>query len=244
MPDWVTALASAFADDIEGGGSCGSSGSEPQKDKSSNSLRGWHDGTSHAECAVPVVPKPAMETTGTTAPLRMVPRQKIQNAFQDQRLAKTGTSRTTGTTCDGMVSVLPPPGAPAQEAAAIPEIWAVCHARLGLTGPQPGFTDSRWRAAIDDGRRFIDRWGVEAARLGWQVRDVFALHPTAPAARYDAMGIAFLIGGGDVVLVSPDHACIRRGSGHELRYQRRSHPESVLMDWLLRVDSDEFEIKH
>jgi hypothetical protein len=31
---------------------------------------------------------------------------------------------------------------------------------------------------IDDGGKFLDRWGVEAARLGWSALDVFGAHPT------------------------------------------------------------------
>jgi hypothetical protein len=57
--------------------------------------------------------------------------------------------------------------------------------------------------------------------------DVFGVHPQAPSARYDAMGLAFLIGGNEVVDVAPDRASIRHRSGKLLVYMRRPHPDNV-----------------
>ena len=54
----------------------------------------------------------------------------------------------------------------------------------------------RWQAAIEDGRRFLARWGDQAEALGWTARDLFGLH-TPPAkpqpsysrlSRYDETG--------------------------------------------------------
>lgn len=48
----------------------------------------------------------------------------------------------------------------------------------------------RWQQAVDDGRRFLSRWGEHAAALGWSDDDIFALHAVAPNARYDTMGLS------------------------------------------------------
>src|SRR5262249_38679084 len=41
----------------------------------------------------------------------------------------------------------------------------------------------RWQQAVEDGRRFLDKWGEQAAALGWMPRDLFGLQQAAgPAA--------------------------------------------------------------
>src|SRR5262249_42112531 len=35
---------------------------------------------------------------------------------------------------------------------------------------------TRWRQAVEDGRRFLAAWGKQAAALGWTSRDLFGLH--------------------------------------------------------------------
>src|SRR5262249_32585543 len=43
-----------------------------------------------------------------------------------------------------------------------------------------------WQQAIEDGRRFLARWGEQAEGLGWSSRDLFGLAPVPdkPAANY------------------------------------------------------------
>jgi hypothetical protein len=51
----------------------------------------------------------------------------------------------------------------------------------------------RWRLAVEDGRRFLARWGEQAEALGWTARDLFGLqqppkdrHPSySRLSRYD-----------------------------------------------------------
>ena len=70
--------------------------------------------------------------------------------------------------------------------AGVPREWAEGFARLDLASPPAGFDAKRWRTLIDDGGKFLDRWGGEAARLGWSALDLLGAHPVAPAFRYDA----------------------------------------------------------
>ena len=105
--------------------------------------------------------------------------------------------------------------------AGVPREWAEGFAQLDLATPPKGFHERRWRTLIDDGGKFLDRWGGEAARLGWSELDVFGAHPIAPGARYDAAGLVTLINGGEVIAIRSDRATIRaRLSPSELTYLR------------------------
>jgi hypothetical protein len=66
----------------------------------------------------------------------------------------------------------------------------------------------RWLLACIDADRFFYRWGQQAVDLGWTNEDIFALHPSAPLARYDAMGLAWLLQGRTVVSVSRNVALL------------------------------------
>jgi hypothetical protein len=109
-----------------------------------------------------------------------------------------------------------------------PREWCEGFARLDLATPPTGFDDKRWRTLLDDGGRFLDRWGAEAARLGWSAEDVFGVHPIAPGARYDAAGLVVLIDGGAVVAIGRRSASIRtKSSGATLIYLRTPRDGSV-----------------
>ena len=108
-----------------------------------------------------------------------------------------------------------------EDGSGVPREWAEGFARLDLSNRPRGFTVERWRQLIDDGGRFLDRLGSKALSLGWKAEDVFGVHPTAPSARYDLMGLVPLISGGVVVSVSDDRAAIRHSSGSEVVYLRR-----------------------
>jgi hypothetical protein len=65
----------------------------------------------------------------------------------------------------------------------------------------------RWRRAVEDGRRFLARWGEQAEALGWTATDLFSLHkpPAKPhpsysrLSRYDEIGLIWLLQGRPVV---------------------------------------------
>jgi hypothetical protein len=119
--------------------------------------------------------------------------------------------------------------------AGVPREWAEGFARLDLAVPSKGFDPRRWRTLINDGGRFLDRWGVEAARLGWSALDVFGAHPVAPAVRYDAAGLVQLISGGEVIAIRTDRATIRAMlSRSELTYLR-SPRAGVVALWDLLI---------
>jgi hypothetical protein len=121
--------------------------------------------------------------------------------------------------------------------AGVPREWAEGFARLDLASPPAGFDPKRWRTLIDDGGKFLDRWAVQAARLGWSVLDLFGAHPVAPAYRYDAAGLVNLISGGDVVDIRTDRAVIRTPSGNSLTYYLRRDCRDAVALWDLGTPS-------
>jgi hypothetical protein len=64
----------------------------------------------------------------------------------------------------------------------------------------------RWNAFINDAGLFLDAWGKQAERLGWTVDDLFGLHPRTPMARYDQMGMLWLLKGEHVVALTATEA--------------------------------------
>lgn len=114
--------------------------------------------------------------------------------------------------------------------AGVPKAWAEGFARLDLAIPPNGFDHRRWRTLIDDGGRFLDRWGAEAASHGWSAEDVFGVHPAAPGASYDTAGLVVLINGGDVVDIDHRSASIKtRSSGAILVYLRTPRNGSIAL---------------
>jgi hypothetical protein len=113
--------------------------------------------------------------------------------------------------------------------AGVPREWAEGFARLDLGNPSVGFNDARWRLLLDDGGRFLDRWANEAAHLGWQTKDVFGIHPLAPSARFDAMGLVPIINGGEVISIAERSATVRSPGGSKLVYMRRPSSGSVCL---------------
>jgi hypothetical protein len=150
---------------------------------------------------VPVVPEgrsPAADavprTTATTVHSAVVPGQGRQEDTQRQSFAGPGTSATAGTTKNEQLRA--PQKNAFEERAAIIEYdagvlrsWAESFARLNIADQPPGFRHEAWSQLIDDGGRFLDCWGMEAARLGWSALDVFGVHPAAPSTTFDAIGL-------------------------------------------------------
>lgn len=106
--------------------------------------------------------------------------------------------------------------------AGLPRTWAEHFARQLVKGPPGDFSPTRWQAAIDGALMFADQWATEAHRLGWRVEDAFGMHPTAPAARYDCRGLAWLLGDGSRVLAIDSKGAEMAGrSGSKQRFYRR-----------------------
>jgi hypothetical protein len=67
-------------------------------------------------------------------------------------------------------------------------------------------SDEEWRRALDDGGRFLDAWGNEAALWVWAVAELF----DAPR-QGERGGLIWFIGGATVEAFGPDHARLSDG---------------------------------
>jgi hypothetical protein len=90
----------------------------------------------------------------------------------------------------------------------------------------------RWQQCVEDGRRFLAKWGEQAEALGWDSRDLFGLH-TPPAkphpsysrlSRYDETGLIWLLDGRDVMALTKATASIRSATGAITTYRRFDKP--------------------
>jgi hypothetical protein len=95
--------------------------------------------------------------------------------------------------------------------------------------PLLGFTYRRWECGVFWAQRLVESAAPLAAGLGWRAEALFGLHPTAPSARYDAMGLAFLLRSGEcIVSLTSTEAVIRGRMGAEQRFTPcRMSQESV-----------------
>ena len=104
---------------------------------------------------------------------------------------------------------------------AAPAAWVAGVARLIGMDPPTGFNKERWRLIVRDAEGFIDTWAGQAAALGWTDQEAYGAHRTAPAVRYDAMGLVAALNGNRIVAMTADDAVIENGRGGRLRHYRR-----------------------
>jgi hypothetical protein len=103
----------------------------------------------------------------------------------------------------------------------VPALFLDTWARLQCQKPA-SVSEAEWRRALDDGGRFLDAWGEDAAALGWMPGDLFDV----------TAGLVWRLVGERVVALRPDHArladgrtVIRDTSASETRTPvRRSEP--------------------
>jgi hypothetical protein len=97
----------------------------------------------------------------------------------------------------------------------------------------PKYVDPvRWHQAVEDGRQFLATWGSQAEALGWTPAEVFGLH-TAPSnphpsydrlARYDDVGLAWILQGKSVVAMSSSTAAVAHKTGAVTSYRKHNKP--------------------
>ena len=102
-----------------------------------------------------------------------------------------------------------------------PAGWKQGVAKLGGMVPLSGFCPVRWAQLVTDACGFLDRWAVQAERLGWSTSEVFGCHRWAPAVRYDAVGLVVMLNGTRVVAMTADDAVVENARGARLRHRRR-----------------------
>ena len=88
----------------------------------------------------------------------------------------------------------------------------------------------RWEQAVEDGKRFLAKWGTQAEALGWTSADLFGLAPVPEQphpsyrrlSRYDCTGLIWLLEGRPVVALTAATAAIENPTGNITMYSR--HP--------------------
>ena len=96
------------------------------------------------------------------------------------------------------------------ELGGVPIIYASEFARLQAHPPAEVPRD-RWHQFINDAGLFLDHWGRQAEALGWRPDELFGLDPVAPMARYDRMGLIWMLHGETVIDITETVARLSGG---------------------------------
>ncbi len=112
----------------------------------------------------------------------------------------------------------------------VPEEWVQGVADLMVMPPHPAWKDGDWHILQEDALRFLQKWPGQARRLGWEALDLFGVHPTAPTARFDCMGLVPLLKGRPMLALTDDSAAIKAASSGTLTFRRRAAPP---VEWCL-----------
>jgi hypothetical protein len=144
------------------------------------------------------------------------------NSIANQPLAWARTTRTTRTATFEE-------GLNADSERHSPAEWHAILAELEQRNCPDWLLPDRWNGLLSDAEIFLDRWGSAAHQLGWTTLDLFGVHPEAPSARFDKMGLVLLICGGEVIALTAGSATIRRSSGAVLTYRRSDQAGAVLL---------------
>jgi hypothetical protein len=104
--------------------------------------------------------------------------------------------------------------------------------------PRPASVqEPRWRALVENARRFVAQWASQATELGWDSLSLFGCHPTHPGARHDLKGLVWFIGDGEIIAMTATTARLRTRTGATQLY-RRAAPrpgEPVVAAWAIDV---------
>jgi hypothetical protein len=113
--------------------------------------------------------------------------------------------------------------------------FPACYGRVlaALEAASPDLIPAdRWQTAIEDGRRFLARWGEQAEALGWTAKELFGLqqplespHPSySRLSRYDETGLVWLLQGREVIALTEATAAIQNPTGNVTIYRKHNKP--------------------
>jgi hypothetical protein len=116
-----------------------------------------------------------------------------------------------------------------------PRIWAEALARLDPAKPPVAVPLARWQQFIDDCGRFLDLgWANRAEAFDWGPLHLFGCDRERPLARYDHMGLLWLIQGRKLVALTTETATIDTLTG-SLQTHRRVPigSDRIVLAWKL-----------
>jgi hypothetical protein len=178
---------------------------------------------------------PRQGVTGVT-PVTVAPVTPITAVVTPATPVTCRAGQPRGHSVTGSTLGVTPTGCTAAGAGILPASISHGVSRLCAMSAPSGFSAARWAAALNAVRVIATGWASQALSLGWKAEDLFGLNPKAPAARYDGMGLAFLLHPGDsVTLLTTNTAAIRTSSGSTLTYHRALEPTGSVLAWLLNA---------
>ena len=128
-----------------------------------------------------------------------------------------------GTTGPAVSETQRPSTSPAQIVGTSVERWRRGVERLSSMSPPPSYPERAWAQLSADAERFLDRWGKQAARLGWPAWELFGCHRRAPFGRIEGMGLVLLLRAKELVALTDAEAAIRTATGAHQTYRRKPH---------------------
>jgi hypothetical protein len=117
-----------------------------------------------------------------------------------------------------------------------PAGWRAGFARLDADRPPAGLSmpPRRWRAIIEAIGAFLDRWGAEAARLGWTAHDVFGADADRPEVTWLNSGPLWSAGdGAGVIEVHADRIVFETPTGARQTAPKRPLLRPRVLPWEL-----------
>jgi hypothetical protein len=109
--------------------------------------------------------------------------------------------------------------------------------RLGSSQQPRSYPHRAWSELLADSERFLERWGMQAVRLGWPTWELFGCHHRVPFGRIQGMGLLLLLRGRELVALTADEAVIRTATGAHQTYRRKArdplHPAERCLVWEL-----------
>jgi hypothetical protein len=118
------------------------------------------------------------------------------------------------------------------------EIGDGVRAMLTAAGAR-GIPPQRWPRLQHDAARMLEGgWLERALVLGWTAADLFGCDHRAPWHRLDRAGLVLLVGGHEIVELTPDVAALRTSTGSVLRYRRPPARPPVALLWELLISTE------
>jgi hypothetical protein len=115
----------------------------------------------------------------------------------------------------------PAGGSPAPIAEASFATWTRGRERLNSMQHPRSYPERAWSELLTDAERFLERWGMQAARLGWPTWELFGCHHQKPFGRIQGMGLVLVLRGDELAALTGGEAVIRTGTGAHQTYRRK-----------------------
>ena len=114
----------------------------------------------------------------------------------------------------------------------IPVEWARGLIRLRSMARPADIEPERWRMVLTDAAAFLERFGAQAAALGWTTGEVWGAHRSAPLQRLEAGGLVLFLQGREIVAMAEDKATVRTTDDKSLSFYRRTvDPREQRLVW-------------